>query len=80
MPNLVDNNTQIPAPRVKMNDDSTGFVKRPWYRWFFNMYQALEAGRRYGSFYDTTTQTAAATNTAYAMTYNNSFLKKMHDY
>ena len=26
---------------------------------------------RYGSFYDTTTQTAAATNTAYAMTFNN---------
>lgn len=75
MPNLIDNNTQIPAARVKMNDDVTGFVNRPWYRWFFNMYQALEAGRRYGSFYDTTTQTAAAINTAYAITYNNTFLK-----
>ena len=70
MPSYVDNNTQIPAARVKMNDDSTGFVNRPWYRWFFNMYQALEAGRRYGSFYDTTTQSAAVANTAYAMTYN----------
>lgn len=75
MPNLVDNNTQIPAARVKMNDDTTGFVNRPWYRWFFNMYIALEAGRRYGSFYDTTTQTATLANTAYAMTYNNTFLK-----
>jgi len=70
MPSYIDNNTQIPAARVKMNDDTTGFVNRPWYRWFFNMYQAVEAGRRYGSFYDTTTQTAALANTAYAMTYN----------
>lgn len=75
MPNMVDNNTQIPAARVEMNDNITGFVNRPWYRWFFNMYVALEAGRRYGSFYDTTTQTAAAINTAYAITYNNTFLK-----
>ena len=76
MPNYIDNNTQIPAARVKMNDDSTGFVNRPWYRWFFNMYQAVEAGRRYGSFYDTTTQTAAAANTAYAMTYNSTTANK----
>jgi hypothetical protein len=70
MPNQVDNNTQIPAARVKMNDESTGFVNRPWYRWFFNIYQAVEAGRRYGSFYSTATQTAAAINTAYGMTFN----------
>jgi hypothetical protein len=70
MPNLVDNNTQVPAARVKMNDDNTGFVNRPWYRWFFNTYIAIEAGRRYGSFYSTVTQTAAVINTAYAMTYN----------
>lgn len=70
MPNLVDNNTQIPAARVKMNDDATGFVNRPWYRWFFNTYQALEAGRRYGSFSSSATQTAALANTAYGMTFN----------
>jgi len=70
MPNLVDNNTQVPAARVKMNDDNTGFVNRPWYRWFFNTYVALEAGRRYGSFYSTVTQTAAAINTGYGMTFN----------
>jgi hypothetical protein len=70
MPSYIDNNTQIPAARVKMNDDTTGFVNRPWYRWFFNMYQAVEAGRRYGSFYSTQTQTAAAANTPYAMTFN----------
>jgi hypothetical protein len=75
MPNLVDNNTQIPAARVKMNDDSTGFVNRPWYRWFFNTYQALEAGRRYGSFYSTTSFTPAVINTAYAMTFNNTFTR-----
>lgn len=70
MPNLVDNNTQIPAARVQLWDNESNFVSRPWYRWFFNTYQAVEAGRRYGSFYSTQTQTAAATNTAYAMTYN----------
>lgn len=70
MPNLVDNNTQIPAARVKMNDESTGFVNRPWYRWFFNIYQAVEAGRRYGSFSSSATQTAALANTAYGMTFN----------
>lgn len=53
-----------------MNDDITGFVSRPWYRWFFNIYQAVEAGRRYGSFYSTANQTAAAINTAYGMTFN----------
>lgn len=75
MPNLVDNNTQLPAARVKMNDDNTGFVNRPWYRWFFNTYQALEAGRRYGSFYSTTTFTPAAINTAYALTFNNTYTR-----
>jgi hypothetical protein len=70
MPNLVDNNTQIPAARVKMNDDITQFVNRPWYRWFFNIYQSVEAGRRYGSFSSSATQTAAAINTAYGMTFN----------
>ena len=75
MPNLADNNTQIPAARVKMNDDATGFVNRPWYRWFFNTYIALEAGRRYGSFYSTTTFTPAAINTAYAITFNNTYTR-----
>jgi hypothetical protein len=70
MPSYVDNNTQIPAARVKMNDDVTNYVSRPWYRWFFNTYEAIEAGRRYGSFYSTATQTAALANTAYGMTFN----------
>ncbi|NDB70234.1 MAG: hypothetical protein EB015_19960 [Methylocystaceae bacterium] len=76
MPNLVDNNTQIPAARVKMNDDNTGFVNRPWYRWFFNTYQALEAGRRYGSFYSTTAFTPVAINTAYALTFTNTYFRR----
>lgn len=74
MPDVV-NNTQIPAARVKMNDDVTTFVNRPWYRWFFNMYQAVEAGRRYGSFYSTTTFTPAAINTAYPITFNHTYTK-----
>lgn len=74
MPDVV-NNTQIPAARVKMNDDVTTFVNRPWYRWFFNMYQAVEAGRRYGSFYSTTTFTPAAINTAYPITFNHTYTR-----
>jgi hypothetical protein len=70
MPNLVDNNTQIPAARVQLWDATTNYVSRGWYRWFFNTYQAVEAGRRYGSFYDTTTQTTAAINTAKEMVFN----------
>lgn len=75
MPNLVDNNTQIPAARVQMNDEATKYVSRPWYRWFFNTYQALEAGRRYGSFYSTTTFTPAVINTAYAITFNKTYTR-----
>lgn len=74
MPDVI-NNTQIPAARVKMNDDVTDFVNRPWYRWFFNMYNAVEAGRRYGSFYSTTTFTPAAANTAYALTFNKTYTR-----
>lgn len=72
---MPDNNTQIPAARVPIWDKVTDFVTREWYRWFYNMYVSVENGRRYGSYYDTTTQTAAATNTAYAMTFNSTASK-----
>ncbi len=74
MPDVV-NNTQIPAARVQLWDAVTNFVSRPWYRWFFNTYIAVEAGRRYGSFYTTTTFTPAAINTAYAITFNNTYTR-----
>lgn len=67
---MPDNNTQIPAARVPIWDKITDYVTREWYRWFYNMYASVENGRRYGSFYDTTTQTAALTNTAYPITLN----------
>jgi hypothetical protein len=51
----------------------TNFVTREWYRWFYNTYIAVEAGRRYGSFYSTTTFTPAVINTAYAITFNNTY-------
>lgn len=72
MPNL-PNNTLIPAARVPIWDTITFYVTREWYRWFYNTYISLEAGRRYGSFYSTTTFTPVATNTAYALTFNNAF-------
>ena len=68
---MPDNNTLIPAARVPIWDHVTDYVTREWYRWFYNMYVSVENGRRYGSYYDTTTQTAALANTPYAMTFNN---------
>lgn len=40
----------------------------------FQLAQFVEQTNKYGSFYDTTTQTAAAINTAYAITFNNTDL------
>lgn len=67
---MPDNNTQIPAARVPIWDQVTGFVTREWYRWFYNVYTAIETGRRYGSFCDTSTQSIAVINTAYPITLN----------
>jgi len=74
MPNLA-NNTLVPAARVPIWDKLTNFVTREWYRWFYNTYIAVEAGRRYGSFYSTTTFTPAVINTAYPITFNNTFTR-----
>jgi hypothetical protein len=46
-----------------LEEGSSDIMSREWYR-FFNRKP------RHGSFFDTTTQTAAATNTAYAVTFN----------
>jgi hypothetical protein len=55
---------RIPAQRVPLLEDGTNnIMSREWYR-FFNRKP------RHGSFYDTTTHTAALTNTAYALTLN----------
>jgi len=72
---MPDNVTQIPAPRVPIWDAMTNYVPRGWYRFFYNLYAILGSGSlRSGSFYDTTTQTAAAINTAYAITFDNTSL------
>lgn len=68
---MPDNNTLIPAARVPIWDKITNYVTREWYRWFYNIYVSVENGRRYGSYYDTTTQTLAAINTGYPITLNN---------
>jgi hypothetical protein len=55
----------IPAQRVPLVEEGvTGIMSREWYR-FFNRKP------RHGAFFDTTTQTAASSNTAYAVTFNN---------
>ena len=72
---MPDNITQIPAPRVPIWDTMTNYVTRAWYRYFYNLYAILGSGSlRSGAFYDTTTQTAAVINTAYAITLNNTSL------
>ena len=72
---MLDNITQIPAPRVAIWDTVTNYVTRGWYRYFYNLYAILGSGSlRSGAFYDTTTQSAAAINTAYAITLNSTSL------
>ena len=72
---MLDNITQIPAPRVAIWDAMTNYVTRGWYRYFYNLYAILGSGSlRSGSFYDNTTQTAAVANTAYAITFDNTSL------
>jgi len=72
---MLDNITQIPAPRVAIWDTMTNYVTRGWYRYFYNLYAILGSGSlRSGAFYDTTTQTAAVINTAYAITLNSTSL------
>ena len=72
---MPDNITQIPAPRVPIWDAMTNYVTRAWYRYFYNLYAILGSGSlRSGAFYDTTTQTAAAANTAYAITLDSTSL------
>lgn len=74
---MPENITQIPAARVPIWDTVTLYVTREWYRFFYNVYILLGSGSlRYGTFYDTTAQTAAATNTAYAVTYDTTDLSK----
>jgi hypothetical protein len=72
---MPDNITQIPAARVAIWDVATSYVTQAWYRFFYNVYTILGSGSlRSGAFYDTTTQTAAVINTAYAVTLNSTSL------
>ena len=77
MPSQLYNDTQIPAARVQMNDPANDYVNRPWYRFFYNLFILLGSGSlRYGTFFDTTDQTAAAIDTGYPITFNNTDLSE----
>lgn len=68
---MPENVTQIPAARVQIAETPVPYPSRPWYRYFYNLFAILGSGSlRNGAFHDTTTQTAAAINTGYAMTFN----------
>jgi hypothetical protein len=69
---MPENTSQIPAARVPI---TSNLISREWYRFFYNLFAILGTGSlRYGTFFDTTDQTAAATDTAYAITFDNTDL------
>lgn len=61
-------NTQLPAPRVPVVSAPLMTMDRSWYRFFSNFYEYF-VQLPYGSFFDTTTQTAVA-NTPTAIRFN----------
>jgi len=61
-------NTRIPSSRVPVVDSLGQLMERSWYRFFTNLYNYF-ISLPFGSFYDTTNQTAAA-NTPTAITFN----------
>lgn len=66
---MPENTTQIPSSRVPIT--LTEIITREWYRFLYNVFVLLGSGSlRYGTFFDTTDQTAASPNTAYAITFN----------
>lgn len=68
---MPENITQIPAARVPIAENQTLYASRPWFRYLYNLFAILGSGSlRNGAFHDETTQTAAAINTGYAMTFN----------
>ena len=60
--------TRIPSSRVPVVDEVGQLMERSWYRFFTNLYNYFLT-LPYGSFSDTTNQTAAA-NTPTAITFN----------
>ena len=74
---MPENVTQIPAARVVIAEAPIPYPARSWYRFFYNLFAILGSGSlRNGAFHDETTQTAAAINTAYAMTFNKTDLSQ----
>lgn len=63
--------SQIPAPRVPLVEIESRITTREWYRFFYNVWSLLYSGTPQGVFYDTTTQSTAAINTATPITFNN---------
>ena len=74
---MPENITQIPAARVEIAESPTPYPTRYWYRFFYNLFAILGSGSsRTGAFHSEQTQSAAAINTAYAMTFNKTDLSQ----
>jgi hypothetical protein len=70
---MPENITRIPASRVPIT--FTDLISREWYRFLYNTFAILGSGSlRYGAFHDSTDQSAASPNTAYAITFSNTDL------
>ena len=68
---MLENVTQIPAARVPIAEEPTPYPSRAWYRYFYNLFAISGSGSlRNGAFHSEQSQTAAAINTGYAMTFN----------
>jgi hypothetical protein len=74
---MPENVTQIPAARVNIAETPEPYPARPWYRFFYNLFAILGSGSlRNGAFHSEQTQTTAAINTPYAMTFNKTDLSQ----
>ena len=72
---MPDYQTQIPAARVVLADQD-GLPTREWFRYFSDLYSftgIATGAKTIGSFYDTSTQTAAA-NTPTAVSMNSTYI------
>lgn len=55
------NQTNIPAPRVPLTDERTGFISREWYRFFNNIFLRAGGGNSTASITDVLVETGSAT-------------------
>lgn len=61
---MPDTTTNLPAPRVPMIDERTGFISREWYKFFNNLFTLTGSGRSGASITDVLVELGSATASA----------------